>query len=334
MSGLVSVVIPCRNEVNAIRETVEAALNSSYPNVEVLVVDGMSEDGTRDVLKAMSAADPRVRMVDNEKKLTPFAFNLGVQNAAGEYVQIVGARNVLDRDYIAILVDVLKSRPDVACVGGDYQHVYNSDAGALIAQAMESKFGVGMGNYRTMSENTYVDTVGIPLYRASIFNDVGLFDERLTRNQDDEYNFRVRQRGFKIMYVHAAKATYLVRGSLKKAFWQFFQYGYFKVFVNKKHGAITTLRQIVPALFVAFWVLGALFTALVPSFAMVLLFVAILYSLLGLALTGPGGPLRRARVLGACFVLHMGYGLGYWAGIWDFLVRRRPPRLAFQGQTT
>jgi GT2 family glycosyltransferase len=199
---------------------------------------------------------------------------------------------------------------------------------------MESKFGVGAGNYRTMTDNAYVDTVGIPMYRQNIFNEVGYFDERLTRNQDDDFNFRVRQKGHKILYVHSAKATYLVRGSLKKAFWQFFQYGYFKVFVNKKHSAVTTLRQVVPALFVAFWVLGLPFALVAPGFWKVLIAVATLYVLLGILLAGSAGVLGRIRVLATCFVLHWGYGLGYWAGIWDFLVARRSPRLSFQRQTT
>lgn len=335
MSGLVSVVIPCRNEAKNIGETVRAILNCDYPNIEILVVDGMSEDGTREVLAEISRTDPRLRVVDNVKKLTPFAFNLGVQNAAGEYVQIVGSRNVLAPDYISILVDVLNSRPDVACVGGDYQHICDSAQGEWIARAMESKFGMGGGNYRTMSDNAYVDTVGVPLYRSSIFKEIGMFDERLTRNQDDDFNFRVTEKGHKIMYVHAAKVTYLVRGSLKKAFWQFFQYGYFKVFVNKKHGAVTTVRQIVPALFIAFWVLGLPFALLAPGFHMVLSAVALLYIFMGLLLSGRGVPfLQRPFILMTCLVLHIGYGLGYWAGVWDFLVTKRSPRLSFQRQTT
>lgn len=335
MSGLVSVVIPCRNERKAIAATVEAILASTYPALEVIVVDGMSDDGTREVLAELSSRDPRVRMVDNEKKLTPFAFNIGVQNASGEYVQIVGSRNVLAPDYLAILVDTLRSRTDVACVGGDYQHVYDSAQGRWIACAMESKFGVGGGNYRTMTDNAYVDTVGVPMYRASIFNEVGLFDERLTRNQDDDFNFRVTQRGHKILYVHAAKVTYLVRGSLKKAFWQFFQYGYFKVFVNKKHSSVTTLRQLVPALFVAFWVLGLPFALWAPGFYTVLSVVAGIYFATGLALAGRGVALwERPVVLMTCLILHVGYGCGYWAGIWDFLVNNRAPRLEFQRQTT
>lgn len=332
---MVSVVIPCRNEVKAIEATVKAILNSDYPEIEVLVVDGMSDDGTREVLDRLCATDPRVRRIDNPKKLTPFAFNLGVKNARGTYVQIVGSRNVMDRDYISKLVRILQSESDVACVGGDYQHVYDSSMGRWISLAMESRFGMGVGNYRTLREDCYVDTVGVPMYRITIFQEVGYFDEQLTRNQDDEFNFRLTERGLKIKYVHSAKVTYLVRGSVKKAFRQFSQYGYFKVFVNKKHRAITTVRQLVPAAFLAFWVIGIPLVFIFHNVAWLLLAVALLYVFTGLATAGRGLTFKdRLAVLGTCFALHLGYGMGYWQGIWDFVINERPPRDEFQRLTT
>lgn len=333
--GLVSVVIPCRNEVKAIRRTVEAILASDYPSVEVLVVDGMSEDGTREVLRELSAADPRVRMIDNPHRLTPYAFNLGVRNARGEFVQIVGSRNVLSHDYLSILVAALKENPSVDCVGGDYQHVSDTSAGRYLAMAMESKFGVGMGNYRTMNENCLVDTVGVPMYRRSIFEEVGYFDEALTRNQDDDFNFRLSQRGRKILYVHSAKTTYLVRASLRKAFRQFFQYGYFKVFVNRKHKRVTTFRQLIPPLFVAGLCVGLPLSLVSPLVRTCLSLTLAFYVILGIFSAGPGlGLWARLQILFSCFVMHLGYGLGYWQGIWDFFVLQRSPRLEFQKQTT
>lgn len=332
---LVSVVIPCRNEVKAIRKTVLAILGSDYPNLEVLVVDGMSNDGTRDVLQQLEKEDERVRMIDNPKMLTPFAFNLGVVSARGVYIQIVGSRNVLAPNYLSILVNALVAHPEVDCVGGDYQHVSDSAGGRYLAMAMESKFGVGMGNYRTMQEDMLVDTVGVPMYRRSIFDAVGLFDEALTRNQDDDFNFRLTQRKKKIMYVHSAKTTYLVRASLRKAFNQFFQYGYFKVFVNRKHKRVTTLRQMIPPLFVAALAIGLPLSA-VFSFVYVLMNLMIVsYAALGMVLAGKSIGFRsRVHILGCCFLMHLGYGLGYWQGIWDFLVIHRAPRQSMQQQTT
>jgi len=332
---LVSVVIPCRNEVKAIRKTVLAILASEYPNVEVIVVDGMSQDGTRAVLMDLCSEDHRVRMVDNPQKLTPFAFNLGIKQARGEYIQIVGSRNVLAPDYLSILVDALQQHDDVDCVGGDYQHVSDTPGGKYIALAMESKFGVGMGNYRTMKEDVLVDTVGVPMYRRAIFNEVGLFDEALTRNQDDDFNFRLTRKGRKILYVHNAKTTYLVRASFEKAFHQFFQYGYFKVFVNRKHKRVTTARQMIPPAFVAALVVGFLLSLVSSHFRVLFNVMIVTYGILGMAMAGKNlGFVERAQVVFCCFIMHMGYGLGYWQGIWDFLIIGRPPRQEMQRQTT
>jgi len=273
--------------------------------------------------------------VDNPMRLTPYAFNLGVQSARGEFVQIVGSRNVLAPDYILLLLRALEAHPEVACVGGDYQHVSDSLSGRYISLAMESKFGVGMGNYRTMLKDALVDTVGVPLYRRDIFTKVGMFDENLTRNQDDDFNFRVRAQGHKILYVHGAKTTYLVRGSLRKAFRQYSQYGYFKVFVNRKHKAVTTMRQLVPPAFVLFWIVGLPLAFLVKPVAVLLVGVGMLYVATGLALSGKKLTLlERLNVFKACAVLHLGYGVGYLQGIWDFLIIHRAPRTSFQQQTT
>ncbi|MBX3021257.1 MAG: glycosyltransferase family 2 protein [Bdellovibrionales bacterium] len=337
MSGeMVSVVIPCRNEAKSIAATVNAILRSQHRNLEVIVVDGMSTDGTRSIVGELMGEDARVKLVDNPHKLTPFAFNIGIKNAVGDYIQIVGARNILEPSYIPLLLKTLQTRARVACAGGDYQHVHDTTDGQAISLAMESKFGVGGGNYRTLKSDAYVDTVGIPMYRASIFKELGYFDESLTRNQDDEFNFRLRRKGFLIMYVHEAKATYLVRASLEKAFKQYQQYGYFKVYVNKKHAAVTTVRQLAPAIFVAFLVLiGPLMLWKARVFWPLLFWTAAAYVTLGLLLAGPNLLLiDRVRALRACFVLHMGYGTGYWLGIWDFLINNSRPRASMQSMTT
>jgi hypothetical protein len=137
------------------------------------------------------------------------------------------------------------------------------------------------------------------------------------------------------MYVHSAKTTYLVRGSLSKAFRQFFQYGYFKVFVNRKHKRVTTLRQLIPPIFVAALDIGlvaGLFSARAQALTSLMMFV---YCITGLALAGRGlGIFARVQVLFCCFVMHEAYGMGYLQGIWDFFIIHRAPRAEMQRQTT
>lgn len=332
----VSVAIPCRNEEKNIEECVLSILNSDYPNVDVTVVDGMSTDATRDILEALSRKYPNVKYVDNPKQLTPYAFNLGVKNSDGYYVQIVGSRNVLAPDYLSKLVEILEKDPQTACVGGDYQHSFENETAKFISFAMESKFGVGSDNYRTMKEDCYVDTVGVPMYRREIFDEIGYFDERLTRNQDDDFNFRVTSKGHKIFYRADAKVKYFVRGSLNKAFKQFSQYGYFKVFVNKKHKTVTTLRQLVPAAFVLFALLGGLLSLVSDDFLIAYLLVWLLYFSLGFA-AGSAFSKKFPEILQiqlAILVLHLGYGYGYLKGVIDFLILGKEPSTGMQTQTT
>lgn len=356
--GRVSVVIPCRNENGAIQKCIESIMASQIADLEILVVDGMSTDGTRESLQVLITRFSRpgriLKCIDNPNLTTPFAFNAGILNSTGEFVQIVGSRNLLDPHYIPSLISALQSDDKIGCVGGDYQHSFQNQSSQALALAMESKFGVGGSNYRTMSKSGYVDTVGVPMYRRSIFCELGLFDEMLTRNQDDDFNFRLTQAGFKVYYVHEAKNIYFVRGSLQKAFKQYSQYGYFKVFVNQKHQTVTTFRQLVPPLFVAFLASGvplalaslfmdqttalskfpAAFVGLVLAFYLVLGFTFGWQATKSSTLSVPYRLPLAIQVQLAIFVLHFGYGFGYLKGIWDFLLLRRTPALQMQKMTT
>ncbi len=331
----VSVVIPCRNEKKHIKECIDSIFASHYSDIEVIVADGMSDDGTREVLVELQKQYQALKVVNNPEKLTPYAFNYGVKNATGDFIQIIGSRNVLSPKYIPTLIKALDDHPEVGCVGGDYQHIYETPESRFISYAMESRFGVGSSNYRVQKEDCFVDTVGIPMYRRNIFDQFGYFDEQLTRNQDDEFNYRLRKAGVKIMYVHAAKATYLVRDSFKKCFKQYFQYGYFKVFVNKKHRAVTTLRQLVPAAFVAFIAMGAALCMIEDDFIGIYLSVLALYIVLGVFVAPPEGLsfTERLKVFKAILTLHIAYGCGYLRGLFDFLLLNRSPSQGLQKQT-
>lgn len=331
----VSVVIPCRNEKKHIKQCVESILASDYKNLEILVVDGMSDDGTRIVLSELSQLHSNVFIIDNPNKLTPYAFNLGCKAATGFYVQIVGSRNILAPDYISLLIKTLEKNPDIACTGGDYQHIYDTPMSRFIAYAMESKFGVGSSNYRTKKESQFVDTVGIPMYRKSIFDEIGYFDERLTRNQDDDFNFRLTQTGKKIYYNFEAKTQYIVRGTLPKLFKQFSQYGYFKVFVNQKHKTITTTRQLAPIFFFFFLILGFFISLFSCFFSLFYISVLILYFSLGfIASYQHTKKLKEVFITQyAIFLMHMGYASGYAQGILDFLILKKQPQSKMQKQT-
>ena len=327
----INVIIPCRNEVAHIQECVKAIFNSEFDNkIELIVhvVDGMSEDGTRQIINNLIVEFPTLKLIDNPKKLTPFAFNLGIYACIdADYVQIVGARHILSSNYLQTCINKLSSDRQVWCVGGKLINRHMNETGRLISIAMGSVFGMGFGNFRTLGESCYTDTVTSPMYPSWVFKNIGYFDEDLIRNQDDDFNFRVTKAGGKIWFESSISLIYYVRGDFSKLWRQFYQYGYWKVYVNRKHSINTTYRQLIPPLFVLNLMLvvlsvlfGTLFVAITTlPFGLYLLLV-VLFSL------SKTSKLAEALKLMCVFpTMHIGYGLGYWQGIKDFLILKKGP---------
>ncbi len=324
----ITVLIPCRNEIGQIEACIGHILNNDYGAgyLEILVADGMSDDGTRERVQTIAAKHPQVKLLDNSRCFTPFAFNIGIVRGTGSMLAIVGARQLLAPDYLSTCVDILNKRPEVAGVGGQTNHVHQNEKSRLIAQAMESSFGVGMGNFRTKQEDGYMDTIGTPVYRMSVFDEVGHFDEALVRNQDDEFNFRVLKAGHKLWFTVNTSLRYFVRSGYGQLSKQYRQYGYWKVYVGKKHKAVTTFRQLVPFLWVLFTMVGFIAALFHPVLATIYAGIWALYLLLGGIMAFRTGRAGGFKVWGAYFVLHFSYGWGYLSGCWDFLLLGRTPR--------
>jgi GT2 family glycosyltransferase len=326
-----SVVIPCRNEHKYIQECVEFIFASVLPEgieMRVYVVDGMSDDGTRERVSDLVTKFPNLELVDNAKQLTPYAFNLGIY-AGGkvDFVQIVGARHILSPDYLATCLEKIQQDASIWCVGGRIVNEYINETGRIISKAMSSSFGMGIGNFRTLESSGFTDTVTSPMYPYEVFEKIGFFDEELIRNQDDDFNFRVTQAGGKIWYEHGISLKYYVRADYKGLWRQFYQYGYWKVFVNRKHGAVTTLRQLVPPLFVVY-LCAALFCLLGDGWLPVVACIpALLYVLLASMIAFQLSD-RSKDILGIMRtfpILHFSYGFGYLAGMYRFLLLRKKP---------
>ncbi|MGZ4035679.1 MAG: glycosyltransferase family 2 protein [Bacteroidia bacterium] len=324
---IVSVIIPCRNEVKYIKACLDAVLNNDYgiENIEIIIVDGISNDGSRECIREEIAKNNRIKLIDNKDQITPFAFNLGIQNATGDYIFIVGARQLIAKNYISTCVEILNSNKDIACVGGKVENIYENAASKLIASAMSSSFGVGVGNFRIKEEDCFVDTVGTPAYRRSIFDEVGLFDEELVRNQDDEFNFRLIKRGDKIFFTGKTGLKYFVRANFKNLYRQYFQYGYWKVYVNRKHKTITTIRQLVPAFFVLFLFTGFVLSCL--NFYITILYLSTLLLYFVFAFVAAAAKADKIsdifKIIYTFLILHFSYGSGYLKGIFQFIILKR-----------
>lgn len=329
--SLLTIVIPCRNESSYIRECVEAVYACDLPDdysMQVFIVDGMSDDGTVEEIHRLEQEYHGLRLVENIRKLTPYAFNLGIHaGGKSDFVQIVGARHILSKNYLSECLKVLNDHPEVWCAGGRIINEYENNTGEIIAKAMSTSFGMGLGNFRTLQRSGFTDTVTSPMYPYSVFEEIGFFDEDLVRNQDDDFNFRVTQAGGKIYYCHEISLKYYVRGSYSKLWRQFFQYGYWKVFVNRKHKAVTTIRQLVPPAFVAFLLLTPVIWLISAPAGAAAFLLLLLYNLLGLfvAFRTTQKPKDAVKIWLTFPVLHVSYGLGYLKGMTDFLLLRKQP---------
>jgi glycosyltransferase involved in cell wall biosynthesis len=335
MRPLVSIIIPCRNERQYIGACLDALLGMTYPQdrLEILVVDGMSDDGTREILADYSARHPIIRVVDNPKRVTPVALNMGIAQSRGDVIMRIDAHNESPPHYIARLVEWLEES-GADNVGG----VLVTEPGgpgpvaAGIAIAMAHPFGVGNSHFRIgVREPKWVDTVPFGCYRREVFDRIGLFDEDLIRNQDDELNLRlIRNRG-RILLVPDIVSRYHARDSLGKLWRMYYQYGYFKPLVVRKIGGVLTGRQLVPAVFVLSLLLGAVLAPFTLWGAVLLAVVAGSYLLAVLGAVAPVAARRGVRIaaaLAASFpVLHLSYGIGFLRGVWEFwLLRRRSVR--------
>jgi len=290
--------------------------------VEVLIIDGMSDDGTLDIIQSLVSEYATLRLIANPKQVTPVAFNLGIIHSAGEFVQIIGARQLISEDYLEKAVACIENNPDIWCVGGRVENVFENHESQIIANAMNTSFGVGGGNFRTVTKSAFVDTAGTPMYPRNVFEKVGLFDEELVRNQDDEFNFRIIKAGGKIFLDADILIKYFVRADYKKLFKQYLQYGYWKVYVNRKHKTVTTIRQLFPAALIAFLIIGAISSPFsvyifVAYLSIILLYVSMAFFF---ALKAMNGISQLFPIMKTFLILHISYGWGYMKGLWDFFL--------------
>jgi hypothetical protein len=246
--------------------------------------------------------------------------NAAIAQARGEIVVRVDGHCEIARNYVSRCVHHLRAGVDA--VGGPLETVGETPCARAIALAMSSTFGVGNAAFRTVSNKTMlVDSVAFPAYTREILDRLGPFDRELVRNQDDEYNYRLRKAGGRILLAADVRSRYFSRSAMRLLWRQYFQYGYWKVRVLQKHPRQMSARQFVPPAFVA--ALLAL-AALAPTFAVarwVLAGVATAYLIANLAASVhvANGNLRLFVRLPLIFTtLHVGYGSGFLSGLVRF----------------
>lgn len=248
---MITVVVPMRNEERHISKCLESLLRQDYlpARVEILVVDGMSDDRSREIVGEFVSRNPNIQLLDNPRRIVPTAMNIGIQRARGDVIVRVDGHCRLESDYLSQCVKYLQlTKADN--VGGMMQAMGANYVGEAIAFVTSSPFGIGNSKFHYSDREGYVDTVYLGAYPRAVFDRIGLFDEGLVRNQDYEFNYRLRSSGGRIFYTPAIKVPYYCRDSLFGLLKQYFQYGFWKAQVIRKHPRSIALRQLVPPIFV------------------------------------------------------------------------------------
>ena len=326
---MLSVIVPIYQEEKYISKCIDSMLSQDYPkdDLEIILVDGMSKDRTREIVATYTAKYPFIRMIDNPERIAPCAMNRGIKEAKGDVIMRLDAHVYYPKNYFSLLVEKLNELPGAENVGAlcNTLPVNDSITAQSIAAVLSSSFGMGNSHFRVGSDKEMeVDTVPFGCFHRSIFDKVGLYDEELVRNQDDELNARIIKAGGKIYLIPQLVCEYYARDTAKKVYKMFYQYGVFKPLVNKKLGSPATVRQFFPLFFVLGLLVGPVVCLFLPVLWWAYFAVIMLWFILATSFSLKDSK-NLKRILTQnwiYFVVHFGYGWGYIVGIYKILFHR------------
>lgn len=315
----ITVLVPCRNEESYIAKTLDQIENQEGAGTrfsyEILIVDGMSDDRTREIISKHAEKNALIRLVDNTGLTTPKAFNTGIRQSWGTYICIVSAHALIAQDYLIRCLDAI-NRTGADNVGGPRIARGDTFVGKALALAYTSKLAVGGASNHDPDYSGAAKTVPGGFYRRNVYDRAGMYDESLVRNQDDEFNLRLLKSGGSIYQSADIGYVYICRGRIGAIFSQYFQYGFWKVRVISKHRMPASVRHLVPAAFVT--VITLLFAAsfIHPlgrlGLAVVLGAYAVSLVIAAVVLAATSRQYRIAAITPLIFgLLHFGYGLGF-----------------------
>lgn len=309
------------NERDAIERCVRSIIAQDYPSdkLEIVVVDGLSTDGSQDKVKALAREYGNIQLLENPQHRTPISLNIGVKNAAGDVVVILGAHTTIDPKFVSTNIKYMRDM-DVKCTGGTQINVGLTHIQRAIGYGMGSIFGMPSAPYRFFPKARFVDTVVYAAYHKELFDHVGYFDEKLHISEDAEFNWRIRRAGYKIFYTPEIISYYYPRNNLRKLFRQFFNYGILRVNVMKKHISAIKLMHLLPPAFVATTIALAIGGLFLPDLWHLFFFVLALYALyiiVGAVITvAKAKKLQYILTLPFVFAtMHMSWGTGFLVGL-------------------
>ncbi len=332
----VSVVVPCHNECKHIERFLGDLAALQLPagvELEVIVADGGSDDGTREMLAA-AGQWRNLKVIDNPMRIVSTGLNEAIRISSGAVIVRMDVHTRYSPDYVAQCVAVL-SETGADCVGGPWAPAGVNYVSEAVALVFDSWFVSGGGRAHATAYEGPTDTVYLGAWRREAFERFGFFDESLVRSQDSELNFRIRRQGGTVWQSHRIHSRYQPRTTLSRLWHQYAQYGYWKVKVLQNHGCLASMRQLVPGFFVGLSILLlAASTVYGPAWEA---FVLLQGSYLVTSAVASFIACRRPRnwrylpLTPAVFAtFHFGFGYGFLRGLVDFLILRRPGRAGFR----
>jgi succinoglycan biosynthesis protein ExoA len=307
----ISVIIPTLNERAHIEQLISSINQQEDIDKEILIVDGGSDDGTAEKVLELADTHPNLRLISNPDRYVSQGFNRAFATSRGRFISLVGAHAQYPPHYFSKCVEAIESG-ECDAAGGFLVQRGKTMMGKAIGQAMSSRFGVGDTHFRTTRKRMYVDSVAFAVYDRKIFDAVGLLDEALVRNQDDEFHYRLNQAGFRMLMLPELEVIYYVRDSLSKLYSQYYQYGFYKPLVLKKVNSGMRLRHLIPAFFVMY-----LFSLPLAFWCWWWVLPLCFYLVLSLyfSLQAPAPWSVRCRIPMVFPTLHIAYGWGFLRGL-------------------
>ena len=362
---LISIIIPCRNEGRYIGKCLDSIIAQDYPNphplpppqvgreggrgsIEVLVVDGMSEDGTREIVgkytdmslrgavvtkqpqesnglpRSFQSLAMTIKLLDDPKKITPAAFNLGIKDSKGRVIMIISAHATYEERYVSKCVKYLNEY-NADNVGGRMVTLPrdNSFIGKAIVSVLSHPFGVGNSVFRVGARQPkWVDTVFGGCYKKEVFERIGFFNESLISSQDIEFNLRLKRAGGKTLFVPEIISYYYTRSDFKSFCKNNFRNGLWAILPFKFTKIMpVSLRHLIPFIFVLSLVGTGILSFFFLPFLWLFLFVIGSYSLtniyFSIKIALKKKNIKYLFMMPFLFLsLHLGYGLGsIWGAI-------------------
>ena len=322
----VSVVIPCRNEEHFIARVLENLVdqydNQSY---EIVIADGLSTDGTRGAIEKFISRYPasQIRLIENEKINIPAGLNVAIREARGDIIVRMDGHSFPSSNYVQQCIDTMEeTQAEVVGMPWRISPGAETVTAHAIARSVGHSFGAGDAKYRLRGESggKYVDTVPFGVFKKSLWQELGGFNEMLLTNEDYEFFYRIRRRNGRIYLGKGAYCSYVARTTLKDLADQYFRYGIWKVKMLKLNPYSIRLRQIVPPGFVLVLLMLGIAGLFLPIARLMFLLIGGFYTLVASYFSTKLAIEERSlrsfpAILSAFFVMHFAWGSGFWLGL-------------------